>query len=121
VYDFFGDYEKGIALGEETLSFYPQRQSLEDDFGLSAVRDLARMYHSVEDWGNAVRCGALAVEVATNIKGAGSKETITFKRELALAFWSAKVYRGVWERITREIIGGRRDQIICRLSMQSTS
>ena len=93
VYDFFGEYEKGIVLGEETLSFYLERNSLETDFGLAAARDLSRMYHRVEDWPNAIRCGSLAVEVATNVKGKDSKEAITFKRELAIAFWGAKQYQ----------------------------
>ena len=92
VYDFLGEYEKGIILGEETLSFFLQRNSLEDDFGLSAARYLSRMYHRVKDWPNAIRCGSLAVEVAINVKGKDSKEAIRFKRELALAFWGAKQY-----------------------------
>ena len=76
------------------LSFFLQRNSLEDDFGLSAVRDLSRMYHRVKDWPNAIRCESLAVGVATNVKGKDSKEAIRFKRELALAFWGAKQYEG---------------------------
>ena len=92
-YDFLGEYEKGIVLGEETLSFFLQRDLLETDFGLAAARDLSRMYHRVKDWPNAIRCGSLAVEVATNVKGKDSKKAITFKRELAHAFWEAKQYQ----------------------------
>lgn len=92
-YDFLGEYEKGIVLGEETLSFFLERDSLEKDFGLSAARDLSRMYHRVKDWPNAIRCGSLAVEVATNVKGKDSEEAIRFKSELAQAFWAAKQYQ----------------------------
>jgi tetratricopeptide (TPR) repeat protein len=93
VYDFLGDYENGIILGEETLSFYLHGEGLKCEFGSSAARDLARMYHRVKDWGNAIRCGALAVEVATNLEGAESEATLRFKTELAAAFWSAKQYQ----------------------------
>ena len=93
VYDFLGEYDKGIVLGEETLSFHLERNSLETDVGLAAARDLSRMYHRVEDWPYPIRCGSLAVELATNVKGKDSEEAITFKRELAIAFWGAKQYQ----------------------------
>ena len=93
VYDFLGEYEKGIVLGEEVLSFFLERGSLKNVFGLAAARDLSRMYYRVKDWPNAIRCGSLAVEVATNVQGKDSKEAITFKRELALAFWAAKQHQ----------------------------
>jgi hypothetical protein len=88
-YDFLGDYEKGIPLGEETLSFFIERDDLENNFYLAAARDLLRMYLRVEDWPNAVRCGHLAVQVATNLEGRDSEKTITYKKELAFACWQA--------------------------------
>ena len=88
-YDFLGDYEKGIVLGEETLSIFIERDSMEDGFGLAAARDLSRMYHRVEDWSNAIRCGLLAVQVATKLEGRDAEKTITYKKELATAYWFA--------------------------------
>ena len=102
VYDFLGEYEKGIVLGEETLSFFLQRDSLETGFGLAAAGDLSRMYHRVKDWPNAIRCGSLAVEVATNVEGKDSEEAILSKRELAIAFGKAKQYQAGFD-LDREV------------------
>ena len=90
VYEFLGDYEKGIRLGEETLSFYLQKNSLEDDLGIVATRRLSTMYLRLKDWPNAVRCGSLAVEVATNVKGKDSEEALFSKRALAIAYCEAE-------------------------------
>ena len=90
VYESLGEYEKGISFDEEALSFSLQKNSLEDDFGIAATRRLSRMYLRLKDWPNAVRCGSLAVEVATNVKGKDSQEALFSKRELAIAFCEAK-------------------------------
>ena len=108
VYELLGEYEKGISLGEEVLSFFLQKKSLEDEFGIGATRRLSTMYLRLKDWPNAVRCGHLAVEVATNVMGKDSEAALFSKRDLATAYCEAKcpqasfnLHREVFETCTR--------------------
>ncbi len=90
VYDLMGNSKEAAPLREEALQMYLRDVDFYTDFGYAAARDLARVYHRLKDWANAIRCGLLTVDVSIRIHGLDSDKTIIHKRELATAYWAAK-------------------------------